>query len=62
FWVYPRGLKEEGSTIPSSALSGQQQRIENEWYRVEANEEDGTLTTTDKQTGAIFSGLNRFVD
>ena len=36
--------------------------IENEFYSVEANQEDGTLTVTDKQTGAVFTGLNRFVD
>ena len=62
FWVYARGIKEETSTTAASALSGEQQRIENEWYRVEASAEDGTLTITDKQTGAIFTGLNRFVD
>src|SRR5258708_8630414 len=33
-----------------------------EWYRVEGSPEDGTLTVTDKQTGAVFAGLNRFVD
>ncbi len=36
--------------------------IANEWFRVEANPRDGTLTITDRQTGAIYSGLNRFVD
>ena len=36
--------------------------IENEFYTVEANQEDGTLTITDKQTHAVFTGLNRFVD
>src|SRR6266571_629730 len=61
FWLYPRGLKEEHSTSATS-LSSQQNSIENEWYRVEASTEDGTLTVTDKQTGAIFTGLNRFVD
>ncbi len=36
--------------------------IENEFYRVEANPADGTLAVTDKQTGARYPGLNRFVD
>jgi len=36
-------------------------RIENEFFRVEAAR-DGTLLLTDKATGAVFSGLNRFVD
>lgn len=36
--------------------------IENEYFRVEAHQSDGTLTVTDKQTNAVFSGLNRFVD
>src|SRR6266516_4730505 len=62
FWMYPRGLKDELQTAPTSALVGNQQSIENEWYRVEASAEDGTLTVTDKQTGAVFTGLNRFVD
>jgi mannosylglycerate hydrolase len=37
-------------------------RIENEAFMVEANPTDGTLTITDRQTGAVYSGLNRFVD
>ena len=36
--------------------------IENEYFRVEASHTDGTLTVTDKRTGAVFVGLNRFVD
>ncbi len=62
FWLYPRGLKEEEHTAPLTFLAGQQNSIENEWYRVEASMEDGTLTITDKQTGHVFTGLNRFVD
>jgi mannosylglycerate hydrolase len=64
FWVYPRGLDdalmEEETT--ERTRSGAENRIENEWYCVEANAEDGSLTVTDKQTGAVLSGLNRFVD
>src|SRR6266567_4326377 len=62
FWMYPRGLKEETHAPPTSILTGNQHSIENEWYRVEASAEDGTLTVSDKQTGAVFTGLNRFVD
>ena len=36
--------------------------IENEFFRIEPNPEDGTLTIADKTTGAIFNGANRFVD
>ncbi len=69
FWLYPRGLKGEKHTPLVSTVTGQQagetsprSYIENEFYRVEANGKDGTLTVTDKQTGAVFTGLNRFVD
>lgn len=36
--------------------------IENEFCRVEVALDDGTLTVTDKVTGRIFRGCNRFVD
>ena len=36
--------------------------IENEHFLVAANQADGTLTITDKQTNTVFNGLNRFVD
>ncbi len=36
-------------------------RIENEFFTVAA-EKDGTLTLTDKATGSVYRGLNRFVD
>jgi mannosylglycerate hydrolase len=36
--------------------------IENEFYRIQANANDGTLTIWDKTTGAEFSGVHRFVD
>ncbi|MHB8598532.1 MAG: alpha-mannosidase [Ktedonobacteraceae bacterium] len=65
FWAYPRGLPEAASTgreMSSNTLVTLPNSIENEWYRVEAHPQDGTLTVTDKQTGAVFSGLNRFVD
>jgi alpha-mannosidase len=70
YWIYPHGLQDEGqSSSSTSNPAGQEQGeasthlfIENEYYTVEANQEDGTLTVTGKQTGAIFTGLNRFVD
>ncbi len=64
FWVYPRGLDEnaEEEVFSEGTHAEAEKRIENEWFRLEANLDDGTLTVTDKQTGAVFSGLNRFVD
>ena len=35
--------------------------IENDFFVVEANS-DGTLTLTDKRDGAVYPGLNRFID
>jgi alpha-mannosidase len=36
--------------------------LENEFYRVDADAEDGTLAILDKTTGARFIGANRFTD
>jgi len=36
--------------------------MENEFLAVDIHPQDGTLTILDKQTGATFSGLHRFVD
>jgi alpha-mannosidase len=36
--------------------------IENEFFNVEADKQDGTITVYDKQTGTLYPGLNRFVD
>ncbi len=36
--------------------------IETDLFHVEAGPEDGTLSVTDKHTGATYTGLNRFVD
>lgn len=66
FWLYPRGLAEhvvaEQLQAQKSILIAQQNSIENEFYKVVANIQDGTLTITEKATGGVFSGLNRFVD
>lgn len=58
FWVKPITGTEPGSSLvgPSGAP------IENEFFRVNVSKEDGTLEVTDKRTGRVFSGLNRFVD
>ena len=61
FWLYPRGLKGEGQPFPAQ-LMAQASSIENEFYRVEVNAQDGTLNVTDKQTNVVFTGLNRFID
>jgi alpha-mannosidase len=37
-------------------------RIENEFFRVEADPRNGTLAVTDKRSGVQYRGLNRFVD
>lgn len=39
-----------------------QSAIENQHYRLEVEPADGTLAVTDKATGAVYEGLNRFVD
>lgn len=36
--------------------------IENEYFQVEAAAKDGTLTISDKRTGAVYSKLNHFID
>ncbi|MBE9506429.1 MAG: hypothetical protein IMY86_00130, partial [Chloroflexi bacterium] len=36
--------------------------IKNDFYLVEANPTDGALTITDKGTGLVYRGCNRFVD
>jgi alpha-mannosidase len=71
FWLYPDGLP-PGAVSPqpsppaaienSQPLQTTSTSIENEYYRVEADPADGTLSVTDKQTGAFYAGLNRFVD
>jgi len=55
FFVTPIHIGQQG---PSTSQSS----IENEFYKVEVNAIDGTLVVTDKETGAVFRGLNRFVD
>ena len=68
--LIPLGLRfaqtELGEQILAKLAVGDEQKppfvIENEYFRLEANQMDGTLTLTDKNTNTVFSGLNRFVD
>src|SRR6266480_847141 len=68
FWIYPHRLQDDTSPLLAANLAAGQGEasshlsIENEFYTVEANQEDGTLTITDRRTNATFTGLNRFVD
>ncbi len=61
-----RVMADAGATtaddIPSSMLNNEGHRIANEFFVVEANPADGALTVTDKQTGLVLAGVNRFVD
>ena len=36
--------------------------IENEYFRITVNAADGTITLEDRRSGAVYGGLNRFVD
>jgi len=45
-----------------SSIQHQASSIENEFYVVEADPTDGTLTIADKETGLVYQGCNRFVD
>jgi len=69
-WLYPRGLHDgmsdrqqiEQPPQPQYPLIAGENAIENEFYAIEVDAQDGTLTVTDKANGTSFSGLNRFVD
>jgi mannosylglycerate hydrolase len=70
FWLYPHGASLGDATRSSLPILLAQQKkcdnefytIENEFYRVTVNEQDGTLQVTDRLTNVSFAGLNRFVD
>ncbi len=62
FWIYPRGLKNAAHNGAHNDLAAYANAIENEWFHIEANAQDGTLTVRDKRSGAVFAGLNRMVD
>jgi alpha-mannosidase len=52
-----RRAGEKPARLPRRATS-----IENEFFRVQADRATGTLTVTDRASGAVWRGLNRFVD
>ena len=68
FWIYPLGLLDDMLPVPAANPTAEHEidsphpSIENEFYTVEASQEDGTLTITDKHTHTVYTGLNRFVD
>ncbi|MFN2195295.1 MAG: alpha-mannosidase [Anaerolineales bacterium] len=57
---------EFGGRILAKSAAGKKGKppfvIENQYFRIEASQTDGTLTVFDKNTKTVFSGLNRFVD
>ena len=59
FWLQPAAHR---SSLATGHASRPPHLVENEFLVVEASPTDGSLTVTDKQTGAVFRGLNRFVD
>lgn len=51
-----------GGKPESSNMQRPGSGIENEFFHVDAHPEDGTLIVTDKATGRVLEGCNRFVD
>jgi alpha-mannosidase len=56
FWIRP------ASPPVAEVDPGVEPVLENEYLRLAVDNTDGSLTVTYKRTGAIFSGLNRFID
>jgi alpha-mannosidase len=52
----------ELETTPQEPTTAESLAIANEWFTVEASSKDGTLTLTDKRSGTVYKGLNRFID
>lgn len=61
YWVR-EGTGDQASEVCEGFGSLEQHLLENEFYTVEVDPTDGTLALTDKATGVVFRGLNRFVD
>lgn len=53
---------ESGPNDTSPTPDSGYHRIENEFFTVQAEPADGTLTVTDRGTGLVLQGVNRFVD
>lgn len=61
--TYLLATSQEGDApAPESDLVASPTTIENAWLRVEADPTDGTLTVTEKASGTVYAGLNRFQD
>lgn len=56
FWLRPSEAGSRGEMKPSGTA------VENEFFTLTASPEDGTLSVTDKRSGATYGPLNRFVD
>lgn len=56
------GERGRGEQFPGSPAPPHLCAIENEFFVVQADPADGTLTVTDRETGLVYSGLNRFAD
>ena len=55
-------LEEASSPQPELPARDAAAGIDNEYFHVEADADDGTLTVTDKRNDRVLRGLNRFVD
>ena len=55
-------LSKTDRITPDQPMPDQALILENEFYRVEPNLNDGTLTIMDKTTGILYPGVNRLVD
>jgi mannosylglycerate hydrolase len=55
-------LDEADTPQPARAQPDASAGIDNEFFHVEVDTQDGTLTVTDKRNGRVLRGLNRFVD
>jgi alpha-mannosidase len=57
YWLRPTDRSEASAVAPTSGMG-----IENEYYRVEVNQPDSSLTIWDKHSDLRYTGLNRFSD
>lgn len=55
-------IEEAQAPVPARGMPDAAAGIDNEFFHVVADPGDGTLTVTDKRSGRVLSGLNRFVD
>jgi mannosylglycerate hydrolase len=62
FWIGHGQEHSTQETVQSQEDDSKAFRIENQFFELSIDPRDGTLQLTDKRDGAIYSGLNRFVD